>query len=112
MVNEYGGNSGDAGKSKLSSNRLFGGETQRNAAIPDGSSSVTLDEAIQMHLIDCDQCRRVSITAKPVAIGQKSGHCDTYWAMMLLRAEFEGKVNNIVAHNEYGDEAPKRGRLE
>jgi hypothetical protein len=29
-----------------------------------------------------------------------------------MRANYEGKINNIVRHTELGDEAPKRGRLE
>jgi hypothetical protein len=74
--------------------------------------SFSIDEAIQMHLVDCDQCRRVTITAKPVAIGQKSGHCDTYWQLQLMRANYEGQRNNFVAHTEYGDEAPKGRDLE
>jgi hypothetical protein len=83
-----------------------------NASILADSSDMTLDEAIAWHLVDCDQCRKVAEIARPVGLGMKSGHCDTYWALQLLRANFEGTVNNIVAHTEYGDEAPKRGRLE
>jgi hypothetical protein len=66
---------------------------------------------IAMHLVDCDQCRKATARG-PVALGQKSGHCDTYWQMQLMRAQAEGSVNNIVAHTEYGDEAPKGGKLE
>jgi hypothetical protein len=65
-----------------------------------------------MHLIDCDQCRKASASRKPVALGQKSGHCDTYWQLQLMRAKHEGRVNNIVAYTEFGDEARKGGALE
>lgn len=76
-----------------------------------GTSSFSIDDAIQMHLVDCEQCRKASVS-RPVAIGQKSGHCDQYWHMQLMRADMEGKVNNIVAHDEYGREARKVNRLE
>lgn len=77
-----------------------------------GSSDVSLDEMIQMHLVDCDQCQHAIMTDRPRAIGQKSSHCNTYWELQLMRAKIEGKVNNIVAHTEYGDEAPKGRPLE
>lgn len=76
-----------------------------------GSSDATFPELIGMHLLDCDQCR-AAIMARPVGIGQKSNHCNTYWQMMLLQARYEGSVNNIVAYTEYGDAAPKPGTLE
>lgn len=84
---------------------------RENAAIVQGFSDVTADEMIGMHLIDCDQCRKASL-AKPVAIGQKSGHCGTYWQLQLMRAQHEGSANNIVAYTEFGDEAPKGRPLE
>lgn len=84
---------------------------RENAAIVQGFSDVTIDEMIGMHLIDCDQCRKASL-AKPVAIGQKSGHCDTYWQLQLMRAKREGSANNIVAYTEFGDEAQKGRPLE
>lgn len=77
-----------------------------------GSSDITLDETIQMHLTDCWQCRSAIVNDRPRAIGQRSGHCDIYWGLQLLRAQFEGSVNNIVAYTEYGDEAPKGHGLE
>lgn len=74
--------------------------------------SMTVDDAISMHLVDCDQCREATERARPVRLGEPSGHCDGYWHLQLMRANHEGKINNIVAHTELGDEAPKRGRLE
>ena len=67
---------------------------------------------IAMHLVDCDRCRKATTAGRPVALGQKSGHCDAYWHLQLLRAKEEGLVNNIVAYTEYGDEARKGGSLE
>lgn len=73
---------------------------------------MTVDDAIHMHLVDCNQCRDATERSGPVRMGQKSGHCGTYWHLQLLRANYEGSVNNIVAHTEHGDEAPIRGQLE
>jgi hypothetical protein len=74
--------------------------------------SFSIDEAIQFHLVDCSQCRAATERGRPVALGQVSGHCGTYWQLQLARAEYEGRQNNIVAYTEYGDEAPKGGGLE
>jgi hypothetical protein len=73
---------------------------------------VTIDDAINMHLVDCVQCRDATERCNPIGLGQNSKHCAQYWHLQLLRARYEGKVNNIVAHTELGDEAPKRGQLE
>ena len=96
--------------SRESSGKTFDGAWEGNARGLVGFSEPSLDDMIGMHLVDCDQCRKASI-GPPVAIGQKSGHCDTYWHMQLMRARHEGSVNNIVAHTEYGDEAHKGGTL-
>lgn len=82
---------------------------EATAALGIGSSSI--DDVIQMHLVDCEQCRK-AVMRGPVAIGQKSGHCDDYWQLQLMRAQYEGGVNNIVAYTEHGDEAPKGRPLE
>lgn len=81
------------------------------ASVPLVIGSYSIDDAIAMHLVDCDQCRKAISQLKPVSLGQKSGHCDAYWEMQLMRARYEGTVNNVVAHTEYGDEAPKGGNL-
>lgn len=96
---------GNGSSRKTSRGRL------ENAGTVQGFSDVTPDEMIGMHLIDCDQCRKASL-ARPVAIGQKSGHCDTYWQLQLMRAHHEGSANNIVAYTEFGDEARKGRPLE
>jgi hypothetical protein len=94
-----------------SSRKTFDGTWEANARTLVGSSEPSIDDMIGMHLVDCDQCRKASL-APPVAIGQKSGHCDTYWQLQLMRAQHEGSVNNIVAYTEYGDETQKGGGLE
>lgn len=110
-MNGNGSNSVDsAGNSKPSSS---GGRfnSANDARTLVGSSDVTIDDMISMHLVDCSQCRE-SVLRGPVAIGQKSGHCNTYWHLQLMRAKYEGSVNNIVAYTEHGDEARKGGTLE
>lgn len=73
--------------------------------------SFSVDDAIAMHLVDCDQCRE-AVNRGPAKLGERSNHCDAYWQLQLMRAKFEGEVNNIVAHTELGDEAPTGGDLE
>lgn len=77
-----------------------------------GSSEFSIDDAIQMHLVDCDQCRNATTHGRPVPPGRKSGHCNQYWELQLARAKYEGIVNNIGHVTEYGDEAPVIGHLE
>jgi hypothetical protein len=74
--------------------------------------SFSIDDAIGMHLVDCDQCRNAIVHLRPVGLGMKSGLCDAYFQLQLMRADYEGKVNGITAHTEYGDEAPIQGRLQ
>jgi hypothetical protein len=72
----------------------------------------TIDEMIALHLEICTQCRDTAERAGPVRMGEHSRHCGTYWQLQLDRAMYEGRVNNIVAYTENGDEAPIRGKLE
>jgi hypothetical protein len=77
--------------------------------------SFSIDDAIQMHLVDCNQCRDASETGRPVPNirrpgGPRDKHCNTYWDLQIQRANYEGMVNNIVDHTELGDEAPFRPR--
>jgi hypothetical protein len=111
MADENGSNS--AGSPDNSKRSLNGGpnDSRKNAGTLADSSDITLDEMIGMHLVDCSQCRE-TVLRGPVAIGQRSGHCDVYWGLQLLRANEEGSVNNIVAYTEHGDEAKKGRPLE
>lgn len=86
--------------------------TYREASAALGIDSSSIDDVIQMHLVDCVQCQHAITTLRPRAIGQKTGLCDQYLQLQLLRAQYEGKVNNIVAYTEYGDEAQKGRPLE
>lgn len=105
-----GSNAESPENTSKSSQRRFTGEWD-NARTLVGSSDMTVDDVIAMHLVDCDQCRKAA-ESRPVALGQKSAHCDTYWHIQLMRAYYEGAANNIVARTEYGDEAPKSRSLE
>jgi hypothetical protein len=77
-----------------------------------GYFDIPIEDQIVAHIESCDQCRRAIATDRPRAIGQKSGHCETYWHLQLLHAKAEGVANNIVAYTEYGDEAPRGRPLE
>jgi hypothetical protein len=94
---------------KCDSVRVIENEAKAEPLVIGGMS---VDSAIDMHLVDCVQCREATERGKPRGLGQHSGHCGTYWHLQLLRANYEGRVNNIVAHTELGDEAPIRGQLE
>lgn len=82
------------------------------AGVPLQVGSFSIDDAIAMHLVDCEQCRRAIETLKPRGLGQKTGLCDRYLQLQLMRADYEGMQNNVVARTEYGHEAPQGRRLE
>jgi len=73
---------------------------------------VPIEEQISLHLALCNQCQNAIENDRPRGLGQRSSHCDTYWHLLIMRAYAEGKANNIVAHTELGDEAPKGRPLE
>jgi len=114
MTSEYGGKNvrtpGNGNGSKNSDSRTTGEADNVKRLL--GSSDMSIDDQIAMHLVDCDQCRESIQHLRPIGLGQKSGHCETYWELQLMRARYEGAVNNIVAYNEFGNEAPKGRPLE
>jgi anthranilate/para-aminobenzoate synthase component I len=73
---------------------------------------ITIDDLIKLHLLNCDQCRESPHRDIKRRLGERSSHCDTYWQLQLDRANYEGQVNNIVAHTEHGDEAQIVNRLD
>lgn len=73
---------------------------------------ITIDDAIAMHLVDCDRCRKAYESRQPARLGQKTGLCDEYLHLQMLRANYEGKINNVVAHTEFGDEAQIVNKLD
>lgn len=77
--------------------------------------SFDIDTAIQMHLVDCQQCRDFTEHGRPVPNVRMAGnradkHCDAYWQLQKMRADYEGAVNNIVDYTELGDQAAFRPR--
>lgn len=116
MANEYGGKNAETPETTNGSRLVRSpGMEAANAPLKVGSSDI--DDAIQMHLVDCDQCRYVTENGRPVPniprIGAgQDGHCGDYWQLQLMRAKYEGAANNIVAYTEFGDEAPKGVDLE
>lgn len=114
MASEYGGNGaktpGNGHPSPNTDSSIIKAAADVSQLL--GSSEITLDDVIAIHLIDCSQCRETSEHARPVALGEKSGHCDAYWQLQLMRADYEGRANNIVAYTEFGDGARKGGPLE
>lgn len=102
-----GNNSAQSPMNGEQSSKLVVGTGEVIESAPLRIGSYEVDDAIGMHLIDCVQCRDAIERGKPVAIGQKSGHCDAYWELQLMRAHYEGARNNVVAYTELGDEARK-----
>ncbi len=112
MENEYGGRNANSRENGGQSSPSDSPTIKTAVGVPLAVGSFSIDDAIAMHLVDCDQCRKAIQTLSPVPMGGKSGHCDTYWELQLMRANYEGKVNNIVAYTEHGDEAGKGRPLE
>lgn len=112
MASEYGGNPAGSMENQSESSRKDSPTTTTAGGVPLAIGSFSIDDAIAMHLVDCDQCRTAIQNLRPVGIGQKSGHCDAYWQLQLMRADYEGQKNNVVAYTEFGDEAQKGGELQ
>lgn len=68
------------------------------------TTSPLLVDLISDHLDNCSDCHP---PFKPVALGQRSGFCAAYWQMVQAWADDEGAANNIVAHDEFGNRAPR-----
>jgi hypothetical protein len=112
MGQEYGGRNASGRENGGQSSHSDSPTIKAAGGVPLAVGSFSIDDAIAMHLVDCDQCREAIQNLRPVPMGGKSGHCDTYWELQLMRARYEGEVNNIVAYTELGDEAPKGRALE
>jgi hypothetical protein len=71
---------------------------------PDQETTELLDIAqmVTAHLESCSDCHP---PFKPVAMGQEAGFCAAYWEMVKSWADQEGRLNNVVSHDEYGNEA-------
>src|ERR1700744_3927798 len=73
----------------------------------DQETTNTLDIAqmVTDHLASCSDCHP---PFKPVGLGMKAGFCAAYWDMVRSWADQEGRLNNVVAHDEYGNDAPRK----
>jgi hypothetical protein len=63
-----------------------------------------LNDELSEHLDGCETCQ-AGVKAKPVAIAAKPQLCSKWFAIIQKWADKEGAINNIVAHDEYGNEA-------
>jgi hypothetical protein len=70
-----------------------------------------LNDVLLMHLNGCEKCQE-SLKDKPVPnvrlMGMRpSKLCSEWYEIIEDYAQYEGQVNNIVSHDEYGNEANK-----
>lgn len=65
-----------------------------------------LNDAVRAHLEECSKCQE-ALQTKPVGLGQQTMFCSDYWRIFALYAEREGQINNIVGHDEFGNQAPR-----
>lgn len=71
------------------------------------SEDKSLHEQLSEHLENCSQCQTAVQSMKPIGLGQHSPLCSEYQFIIAIWADKEGSVNNIVAHDEFGNEASK-----
>lgn len=72
-----------------------------------------LSDVLANHLTGCEQCKQASEQARPVPnlnpFGQMTTKlCPEWFKIIAEYAKQEGKVNNIVARDEFGNEAYHR----
>jgi hypothetical protein len=65
----------------------------------------TLGELLADHLAHCSSCVP---DQRPVGLGGESLLCGVYWDLVQEWSDREGNLNNIVAHDEYGNDAPRK----
>ena len=63
----------------------------------------SLHERVSKHLQTCSVCQ-ANLQSKPKGLGQTSQLCSDYLAILAEWSDNEGKINNIVNHDEYGNE--------
>lgn len=65
-----------------------------------------LHEQLADHLENCSECQAsLQARTKPMGFGMKTTLCSRYQDIVAVWAEMEGRKNNIVAHDEYGNQA-------
>lgn len=66
-----------------------------------------LNDVLQSHLVSCGICQS-SLEKKPVGIGGTPNLCSEWFSILEKFAQMEGELNNVVSHDEYGNEANTR----
>jgi hypothetical protein len=66
------------------------------------TTSPLLADLLSLHLTLCSNCQP---DQRPVGLGGKSRLCSGYWELVQKWADREGQLNNVVAHDEYGNQA-------
>lgn len=71
-----------------------------------------LSDVLEKHLTGCQQCQE-SLSKRPIAnLGGGTVLCSEWFAILRDWAQREGEVNNVVAHDEFGNFAHKsKGEL-
>lgn len=67
-----------------------------------------LNDVLNEHLSTCQICQE-DMTRRPKGLGQISRLCFEYQDIIQDWSRLEAIVNNIVAHDEFGNEAPRQG---
>ena len=71
---------------------------------PDPATMRPLAEVLAEHLTHCSSCQP---DQRPVGLGGESHLCGVYWDLVQEWSDREGQLNNVVAHDEYGNNAPR-----
>lgn len=81
-------------------------ESQANA-ISTGSmfsDERPLGERLSEHLLNCSLCPQTKEgETRPTGFGMKTPFCSEYQDIIAVWAEQEGRANNIVDHDEFGN---------
>lgn len=72
------------------------------------SDKRSLHEQLSDHLQNCSRCQSEIQGHKPLGMGQRTALCSEYQDIIAVWAEKEGRVNNIVAHDEFGNAAAEK----
>lgn len=91
--------------------RMSGNESSVQQRYPKFFDSSTgeylpLNVVLQSHISTCGKCQE-TLEKKPQGLGQLSRLCFEYQDLIQDWSIIEGELNNIVAHDEYGNEAPR-----
>jgi hypothetical protein len=71
-----------------------------------GTEFPSLNDVLQKHLAGCNICQS-SLDMKPVPnLGGTPRLCSEWFEIISDYAQYEGEVNNVVARDEFGNEAP------